>query len=143
MAPELAIAYVAGWGPSLAVSGLHFYLQRKRYESASYKMVQENLRHLNFSWSDTESSIQVWTEESTWKDRETSRRTIFMLAAFSFFLSWAGMFFHLIIIFSLHVFAVSRLEKAVFSSELSQRALSTSEIQAVLSDLKDRGLIKI
>lgn len=143
MAPELAIAYVAGWAPSLAVSGLHLYLQRRRYNSDSYKMVQENLRHLGLSWSDTESSIQAWSEDSSFKDLEASRRTIFMLAAFSFFLSWAGMFFHLIVIFSLHVFAVSRLEKAVFSSKLSQRPLSAREAQAVLSDLKDRGLIKI
>jgi hypothetical protein len=143
MAPELAIAYVAGWAPSLAVSGLHLYLQRKRYQSVSYKTVQSNLRQVNLSWSDTESDLHVWSEESSLKDRESSRRTIFTLAAFSFFLSWAGMFFHLIVIFSLHVFAVSRLEKAVFSSKLSQRPLSAREAQAVLSDLKDRGLIKI
>lgn len=142
MAPELAVSYVIGWIPSLTLTGVHFHLHRKKLNSPATINLQRNLRQAGLYWNETDSRVQEYKEYSAEKDRAASRRSITLMGTFSFFFSWIGFFFHLLILLSIQVLAVSRLEKALYSSELAQREVSPTELQNILQDLKERDLIK-
>ena len=142
MAPELAVSYVIGWIPSLTLTGIHFHLHRKKLHSPATINLQKNLRQAGLYWNETDSRVQEYKEYSAEKDKTASRRSITLMGTFSFFLSWIGFFFHLLILFSIQILAVSRLEKALYSSELAQREVSSAELQSILQDLKERDLIK-
>lgn len=140
MAPELAAAYIVGWIPSLTLTGVHFHLNRKKVQSTASQTLQKNLRQVGLYWNETNAAVQEFREGLPDKDYAASKRSILMFGLFSFFTSWIGFFFHLIILLSVQTLAVSRLEKALFVA-LSTREMTVSETQAALQDLKERGLL--
>jgi len=52
-------------------------------------------------------------------------------------LSWLGVFFNLLVLFSVHSLAVSRKERKLFSSDLTAQDLSASQIQEILKELDE------
>lgn len=140
MAPELAAAYIIGWIPSLSLTGVHFHLNRKKFRSEPSQTLQKNLRQAGLYWNETNATVQEYREGLEDKDFAASKRSIFLMGIFSFFTSWIGFFFHLIILLSVQTLAVSRLERALMAA-LSTRDYTLPEVQAAIQDLKERGLL--
>lgn len=134
MAPELAISYVVGWIPSAAVTGLHFYLHRKKVRSERYRLLQTNLRKVNLLWRESRSDIEAFVEGKEERDLAKYEKNLLLMGTFFLFLSWGGFVFNLIVLASIHWLAVSRKEQKIFASPLVQRELSVSETEYVLKE---------
>lgn len=135
MAPELAAAYVVGWIPSLAVTGLHFWLHERKRKSKSVVQLQKNLSQIDKYWCESQGRVLDLTEQVITHDRDSSKKTILISGALFFFLSWLGFFLNLVILISIHYLAVSRLEKEIFSSDLASRDLTPDEVKNFFSSL--------
>lgn len=134
MAPEMAVSYVVGWIPSAAVTGLHFYLHRKKVRSGPYQQLQKNLRKVNLIWRESRADIETFTEGKEERDLALYEKNLLLMGTFFFFLSWAGFVFNLIILVSMHKLAVSRKEQKIFASPLTQRDLEAKDIETILKE---------
>lgn len=136
MAPEMAVAYVAGLIPSTLVTGAHLLLFRKKVNSAPIQQLQRNLAEVSMYWSESGACVRTLAEGNPTDDARIYLRGLKLLGLACFFLSWIGMFFHLIILVSLRYIAVPRIERAILSSRLAQRRLSQGEVMEVLSEIQ-------
>lgn len=134
MAPEMAVSYVVGWIPSAAVTGLHFYLHRKKVRSAPYQQLQKNLRKVNLVWRESRANMEPFAEGKEERDLALYEKNLLLMGTFFFFLSWAGFVFNLIILVSMHKLAVSRKEQKIFASPLTERDLEAKDIETILKE---------
>lgn len=134
MAPELALSYVVGWIPSAAVTGMHFYLHRKKVHSSTYQQLQKNLRKVGFIWRESRSDIETFAEGKEARDLALYEKNLLLMGTFFFFLSWVGFVFNLIILVSMHKLAISRKEQKIFASPLTDRDLEASDIETILKE---------
>lgn len=137
MAPELAAAYVAGWIPSATVTGLQIWLHRKKVRSPAYRRMQENLRKVNMQWRESRSDLESYRDGKEAQDLAAYEKNLLLMGTFFLFLSWLGVFFNLLVLFSVHSLAVSRKERKLFSSDLTAQDLSASQIQEILKELDE------
>lgn len=134
MAPEMAIAYVVGWIPSAAVTGIHFYLHRKKVRSGPYRQMQNNLRKVNLVWRESRADLEPFAEGKEERDLALYEKNLLLMGTFFLFLSWAGFVFNLIILVSMHWLAISRKEQKIFASPLINRDLSATDIETILKE---------
>lgn len=137
MAPELAAAYVVGWFPSLAVTGVQYWLHERKRKSKSVAQLQKNLSLIDKYWCESQGKVLDHNEQVIAHDRDSFKKTILISGALFFFLSWLGFFLNLLILISIHYLAVSRLEKEVFSSDLARRDLTPDEAKDFFSSLSN------
>lgn len=131
MIPELAVVYVAGLPANAALSGLHAFLFRMKMRS-----VQANLSRVGFFWSDSKSKIRRIGDDTEAKDIAAYYKTVIRLGVICFVLSWVGFFFQLLVMFSIRFLARPGLERAVLTSDLAARELTSEEVKAALSDIE-------
>lgn len=134
MAPEMAISYVVGWIPSATVTGIHFYLHRKKVRSVPYRQLQNNLHKVGLIWRESRSDIETFAEGKEERDLVLYEKNLLLMGTFFFFLSWAGFVFNLIILVSMHKLAISRKEQKIFASPLIERDLNASDIETILKE---------
>lgn len=136
MAPEMAVAYVAGLIPSTLVSGAHLLLFKRRINSPPVRLLQNNLAEVGLYWSESSASIRECREGSAKRDEQLYLRGVKILGLGCFFLSWVGVFFHLLILLSLRYIAMPRLERALMRSSLATRSLSAEETRRALIEIQ-------
>jgi hypothetical protein len=125
MLPELAAVYVIGLPATAALTGLHAFLYRRKMKSAEMSNIQSNLRTIGKYWSDSESKIKEFSEDSFAQDQRAYGKTVLWLGLFCFGFSWIGFFLQLLVMVSIRYIARPRLERAFFSSELAYKKLTS------------------
>ncbi len=136
MAPEMAAAYVAGLIPSTLVTGARLLLFRQKVRSPTWLQVQKNLKVVGMYWSESAASVRTLAESHPVQDNASYMKGLKFLGFACIALSWAGVFFHLIILLSLRYLAVPRIEIAVLRSTLARRDLSSAEVMDVLAEIQ-------
>ncbi len=136
MAPELAVSYVVGWIPSLAVTALQYRYHKKRIQSPAFQQLQKNLAQVETYWSETQSGFLPLHPDSFQKDQESFKRSLWIMGAIFFFMSWLGFIFNLIVLLSIRWMAVPRLERKVFASTLCEKQLPHKEVLEQLQELQ-------
>ncbi|WP_374079085.1 hypothetical protein [Bdellovibrio bacteriovorus] len=134
MAPEMAAAYVVGWIPSAAITGLQIWLNRKKVKSAPYRQLQKNLQKVGLIWRESRSDMEPFREGKEEQDLKSYEKNILLMGTFFLFLSWVGFFFNLLVLISVHSLAVSRKERKLFSSDLTTQDLAVEPIQEILKE---------
>lgn len=140
MAPEMAAAYVAGLVPSTLVAGAHLLLFRQKVRTPTWSQIQKNLNKVGMYWSESVAAIRTLADGAPESDTAAYMRGLRLLGLACIVLSWAGMFFHLIILLSLRYLAVPRIETAVLKSSLAQRDLTSGEVMDALAEVQARIL---
>lgn len=135
MAPELAAAYVIGWIPCAAVTGLHIWLHRKKVRSPAYRQLQSNLQKAGLSWRESHAALEPHSENKETSDLKTYEKNILLMGTFFLFLSWGGFLFNLIVLFSVHSLTISRKERALFASPLTTQDLGSEEVREILKEI--------
>lgn len=130
--PELAAAYAVGFLACLSLTGLFALLWRRRRESGEMKTLNENLHKAGFYFAESTDRLVRWSAEDAERERSSGLRTILITGGLLTFLSWAGVFFLLVIMISYRFLARSRLEKLLSASPLAAKSLERAEIEAWL-----------
>lgn len=136
MAPEMAAAYVAGLIPSTLVAGAHLLLFRQKVRTPTWSQIQKNLNKVGMYWSESAAAVRTLADGAPETDITAYMRGLRLLGLACIVLSWAGMFFHLIILLSLRYLAVPRIETAVLESSLAQRDLTSAEVMDALAEVQ-------
>ena len=136
MAPEMAAGYVVGVIPSLCVTGLHYWLHKRKTHSPAFRQLQNNLAQVGKLWSDTQSRVMLLSESSEAQEQAAFMKSLKIMGFLFMLLSWVGFIFNSIILLSVHKIAVSRLEQKVFSSELCQKSLPADTVTGLLKELE-------
>lgn len=134
MAPELAAAYVIGWIPSAGVTGLHLWLHRKKVQRPTYRKMQANLQKAGLLWRESRSDLEPYQEGKEDQDLKAYEKNLLLMGSFFLFLSWLGFFFNLLVLISVHSLAVSRKERFLFSSALTEQDLLVEQVQEILKE---------
>ncbi|MBO9668331.1 MAG: hypothetical protein J7501_16140 [Bdellovibrio sp.] len=136
MAPEMAVGYVIGVIPSLAATAVHFWFHKKKLKSSAFQQLQTNLASIHKFWSESQSRILALEDGSSEQDQEAFKKSLAIMGTLFAFLSWMGFIFNIIVLWSVHSLAVTRLEQKVFASDLCKRTLSASEVQALVAEIE-------
>jgi len=136
MAPEMAAGYIVGVIPSLCVTGLHYWLHKRKTNSPAFRQLQDNLAQVGKLWSDTQSRVLLLTESSEVQEQAAFIKSLKILGFLFMLLSWVGFIFNSIILLSVHKIAVSRLEQKVFSSDLCQKSLPPGTVTELLKEFE-------
>src|SRR4051794_33035667 len=91
--PELALSFCVGAVLSLICSILFYYFQTSRYHLAEFKVLQENLKLINFRWNDLEGRLEKWDESAEQKEVQKAKNTYLLFSIAAVVLSWLGLFF--------------------------------------------------
>lgn len=134
MAPELAAAYVIGWIPSAGVTGLQIWLHRRKVQRPAYRKMQANLRKAGLLWRESRSDLEPFQEGKEDQDLKAYEKNLLLMGSFFLFLSWLGFFFNLLVLISVHSLAVSRKERFLFSSALTEQDLLVEQVQEILKE---------
>lgn len=137
MAPELALVYVTGWLPSTAISILHYRSYLKKQNSKKYQTLQRNLNKVGLFWADYAGEIKSLDQASIAEDHLNFKKGLLITSYFLIALSWPGFLFHLILYFSLRVWARPRLEQNLIESDLASKDLTENEIQINIRHAQD------
>lgn len=133
--PEIAAAYAVGIFLTLALVGLHIYLQSRKQQNPSMRQLQKNLKKINLFWSESESAIKTYTPGAEKQDAAKSIRSILISGAGFSFLSWLGFFLQLMLMFSLRYLAVKRVETRLFESELTEKDLDAEKSRDLVAKI--------
>ena len=126
--PELAAFYFFGFFASLVIGVFFGILQRKKYHSHGYLMLQKNLKLIDLRWNDLNLSVEkIKGDQQQASEYEKARFTSFSIIFIGMLLSWLGLIFLIVIWASLKLIGNSRLEKKIYSSPLTKHALSQDE----------------
>jgi hypothetical protein len=131
--PELAAAYALGFISCLALTMLYVFLRERRRNSHGAKIVQANLAKLQYFWSDSADAIVPLKTSSAEDETKRSQRTIGYTGLILSLMSWAGVFFLLIIMLSERFFARSRRERRLFGSRTP--SLTASDVRQEIDSL--------
>lgn len=134
MAPELAAMYVVGWVPSGTVTGLQILWHRKKVKSAPYRQLQRNLQKVDLLWRESTAQIEPFRKGKELQDLQNYEKNLLLMGVFFLLLSWLGLIFNLIVLFSVHFIAISRHERKIFASELTSQDLAAPEVQDLLRE---------
>lgn len=135
MAPEMAVGYIVGWIPSAGVTALQIWLHRKKVKSAPYRLLQSNLQKAQLQWRESRACIEPFHEGKEESDLKAYEKNLLLMGGFFLFLSWMGFFFNLLVLVSVHSLAVSRLERSIFASRLTEKELSGEQVLEAVQEL--------
>lgn len=125
--PELAAMYGLGFVCCLALTMLYVFLRDRRRKSHGAQLVQTNLKKIGLFWSDHRDSVVPLSPDVNQAEARKSQLAIGYTGLILSLLSWAGVFFLLIIMLSERFLARSRRERRLFGSELSKNANLTAD----------------
>lgn len=135
MAPELAAAYVIGWIPSASLSVAQAYLYNRKTKRTESRQLQANLSKVHSYWAESQGKVVSLDEGSPNRDRQIFYRSLLVMGALFLFLSWLGVFFHLLVMTSMYLLAISRFEEKIFSSELVKKDLDEKTVAELLQEI--------
>lgn len=141
--PELAAAFAVGSLVSLLLGFAFTITQLSKYKSNDYRTLQANLAKIDLRWNDLEASVSPRELTSEGLEAEAIRKagrkqlveeykkarttyTIFTVGAMAF--SWLGALFLIIMWVSVKKLIKSRLERALFQSELTEKDLPKEQV---------------
>jgi hypothetical protein len=134
--PELAAAYTVGFLLCLMLTTLYIFLRERRRSSRAALTVQKNLKKLNLFWSDSTDQILVLESDSAEAEARKSRSAIGITGFILSLLSWAGVFFLLVIMLSERFLARSRRERRLFGSLLAlDSSLDATKVRQFIDEL--------
>ncbi len=134
--PELAAIYVLGLVACLLLTMLFVFLWSQRFNDQQHRTVRENLKRAQLYWSENLDKVVVWEDGAEQRDRATSLRNICLTGGLLSALSWAGVFFLLVIMLSYRFLARSRTEQKIFSSPLSSKSeMDSNDVLLLLRSL--------
>jgi hypothetical protein len=135
--PELAAVYFVGLVACLALTILYVFLRKRRRQTRAAETVQTNLRKADFYWSDSRDAVVKWNPEANELEATKSQKAIALTGSVLALLSWAGVFFLLIIMLSERFLARSRRERRLFGSQIAKNpSLSREQVLAELDQLE-------
>lgn len=143
--PELAAIGLVGSVFTFILVNLNLYWVHRTFQSPALLTLNHNLSKVNRWWSveqgsllDVQSGKEL--EELRVLDYRKSTRAAFLFGTLMIFLSWFGLVFFSIYLFSVHKFAKSRLEERIFDSALvKDSSLESSRVANLLQELESRG----
>lgn|GEM_PF-1911093 len=91
----------------------------------------------NWQQRESRSDLEPYRDGKEAHDLAAYEKNLLLMGTFFLFLSWLGVFFNLLVLFSVHSLAVSRKERKLFSSDLTAQDLSASQIQEILKELDE------
>ncbi|WP_291515533.1 hypothetical protein [Bdellovibrio sp. ArHS] len=109
MAPSWLAAYVIGW-------------------------LQANLQKVGLLWRESNSDLEGFQEGKEAQALRGYEKNLLLMGSFFLFLSWLGFFFNLLVLISVHSWAVSRKERFLFSSALTEQDLLVEQVQEILKE---------
>jgi hypothetical protein len=127
--PELALGFSIGAGFSLVLSCIFYFIQIRRYNSKEFLIVQENLKLAELRWNDLEGRLEKWTAEGTEAEINKAKHTFFLFGCAAVVLSWLGLFFLLLMWFSIEKLIKNRIANYIFTSEISKKVLSAEQMR--------------
>ncbi len=134
--PELAAAYSIGFVSCLILTIVYIYLRRRRRQSSAAQTLQGNLRKAGLFWSDESDTVAPWSSEAEATEARQSQKSVTYTGLILSLLSWAGVFFLLIIMLSERFFARSRRERRIFAFALATTPdLTDAQVQTELASL--------
>lgn len=133
--PELAVVYLVGFLITAGLVALHIFLQIQKQKSTEMRFIQSNLKKINLFWSDCDANIKEFQIGAEEKDLDKSIKSILLSGVGFTFLSWLGFLFQLVVMMSLRYLAVKRLERNLFSSELSENEVSNEKTREIVQIL--------
>jgi hypothetical protein len=136
MAPEIAAVYVIGMIPGGLFSTFHYLRRKARSTSRASRQLQSNLKKINLCWIDLHGEVAAYRLDIESFQSEALKKTFLLGTVATMAASWLGLFFHLLVFFSLEKFAVSRFESRLFQSDLVQTELSAQQVQQQLDEIR-------
>ncbi len=139
--PEIAIAGFVGAIVVFICVNIYMYWTHRNFRSGKIFILQNNLFLADKYWSLEKSNIiPVMPGESLKAlrkvDYRQAMRSFFIFGTFLIFLSWFGLIFFIIYLFSVHKLAKSRLEVKLFASELVSNVFKEREsVDQILSQI--------
>lgn len=140
--PELAAAFAIGSLVSLLL-GLAFTItQLSKYKSNNYKTLQANLDKIDLRWNDLEASVspkimidgaeaeavKKANRKQLVEEYKKARTTYAIFTIGAMALSWLGAMFLIVMWVSVKKLIKSRLERALFQSELTEKDLPREQV---------------
>ena len=127
--PELAIIYSVGCLFSLIVGCVFSLQQRAQYKSEKFLKLQRNLKQINLRYNDLESAIEDNIEGASVKEYSRARNTYMLFTSAATILSWLGLFFLILLWFSIKKLISNKTEIKLFASKLALLDLTEAEVQ--------------
>jgi len=137
--PELAAGFCIGAAFSLITSFLFFYSHLQVYKSPHYRTLQNNLQLLNVRWSEIEGRLEKYEDGAESMEISRSKSSFLIFGVFAVLLSWVGLFFLLLMWFSIKKLVKNRLEDYLFGSEAAQKQLTLKEMRDFWLKLQGAG----
>ncbi|MCC2680376.1 MAG: hypothetical protein K0R29_2952 [Pseudobdellovibrio sp.] len=137
--PELAAGYCIGAALSLVTTFLFFYTHLKIYKNPRYRTLQNNLQLLKVRWSEIDGRLEKFSEGAEEEEVSRAKNSFLIFGIFAVILSWAGLFFLLLMWFSIKKLVKNRLEDYLFASEAAQKQFSKQEMRDFWLKLQSAG----
>ena len=135
--PELAASYLVGFIFCALLACLFLFLASRRRRSLPFRQLQCNLGKVGLFWSENQDKLISLSSDLLEQDYKSLLSNLTLLGFMLCFLSWAGLFFLFIIMLSYRFLARSRLERALFASELAHsNSLSADNVRALLEAMQ-------
>lgn len=145
--PELAVMYSVGALVSMIVGIIFGLKQRAKYHDPANLCLQKNLRKIGYRWNELNLSVDKmpdsFDEDPDVIEYNKARFTsiLFTTAAVAF--SWLGLFFMILMWFSLKLLKKSRAEKALLASPLSLKELAAQDVINIFARIQAEAAITI
>lgn len=133
---ELAASFSVGFLLVSLVSSFLIFREMRFQASAPVRQIQENLARIGKRFSHSRDAV-VPAEDA---GPSSQLRSFILLAVGCAFLSWAGLFFFILIWVSLAKLG-HRERDRLLSSDLSQSRIETDRIQEILSELESARVL--
>lgn len=135
MITEMAAGFTIGLIPSGILSISHVLWARQSRKSLKFQNLRNNLAKIQMYWSENQACVMSVNEGEEIKDTQQFDKSVQILSLGCFLTSWLGFFFHILIWSSTAALAVSRFEKHIMNSKLTQTVLDKAEILDILQEL--------
>lgn len=139
--PEIAAIWLVGALVVFIAVNINLYFVHRKFASLKISTLNHNLSLVKQYWSmERGQLIQISENQNSKdlksKDHSKTTRSAFIFGTFMIFLSWVGLIFFMIYIFSVHKLAKSRLEKKIFASKLVETKFTQEqEVHSLLTEL--------
>lgn len=137
--PELAAGFAIGAGLSFITSFFFFYTQLQTYQSTSYRILQNNLKLLNLRWNELDGRLEKYADNAESSEIYRAKNSFLIFGIFAVILSWAGLFFLLLMWFSIRQLVKNRLEDYLLESDLVKRPFTIDEMRTFWQTLQGAG----
>jgi hypothetical protein len=141
--PELVAIYLIGATFVFISVNINLWFVHRQFHSLKFSTLNHNLSLVKQYWSMERNQKILIPENSSQellkkKDYQKTTRSAFIFGSFMIFLSWFGLLFFMIYLFSVHRLARSRFEQKIFASPLVITQLSNSDdVQKLLTELTE------